>query len=104
MDTLPKTFHNHLLKTFQDHSSEWLNIIQNDYIDPLIKMGFEFQGYGHQYNENISGIHTLIFESDNPKIKNTSEIEKLMVQDDNQPKPSFTYYFGTLWVHIPYTA
>ena len=95
-----------------DTNPIWLEHLNDVFINPLAKLGFEVQAYGHQFydentdDDNTLGIHTLIFElseskrlNDIPKI---TDIVKIMTDDDSQPHSTFQYYFGTLWLFIPY--
>jgi hypothetical protein len=96
------------LKTFniQNTDKDWITILNNTFINPLQQVKASLTGYGHQYDDPSStGIHTLIFELDGgPTKKDLQFIQSLMYQDDSQPITSYTYYFGTLWIHIPYIA
>jgi hypothetical protein len=91
------------LKTFNiaKSNNDWL---QDSFITPLKKVRASLKGYGHQYDEaSGTGIHTLIFDlGAGPTNQDIKFIQSLMYQDDGQPTTTYTYYFGTLWVHIPY--
>ena len=88
-------------RDLKEEDKEWVKFLETDYIRPLKKLGFEFEGYNHAFNnETCQGVHCLLFNSKNAKW--TDEIDKLMVQDDSQPKPIYSIYFGTLWVFLPY--
>lgn len=87
---------------------ETLNEFLAQYTEPLGKLGFELKSF--QFNsakDNIPGLyhsaHFLIFEHNGDNTPMLSQIQACMVDDDNQPFSVFQFFFGTLYVFIPYT-
>ncbi len=76
---------------------EWLD---EYWVDPIVKQGFTYEDYGHKQFKD-SGVHILHFESNLSKVP--SVLKDILTQDDdNQPEATYTFYFGTLFVFIPY--
>jgi len=81
-------------------NTEFQELLQSEFIEPLKALGFTFLGYSHSSNdEYCQGVHQLLFDGE---AKDITHIENLMYRDDNQPKTQFNYYLGALWIYIPY--
>ena len=91
--------------------------IKTHCIEPITKeMGVDFESYMHMVDEpNDKGCHIITFEMKKPcnegdmipkrkgNINNLDDILD-MLEDDNQPRPIFNIYFGTLIIYIHYFA
>ena len=86
-------------------NTDWKDQLTEQFINPLQKLGFEFQNYDHTWhNKTCTGVHILTLEHDGNSPCTRRQIKDLMIDDDSQPFSNYTYYFGTLWIYIPYSG
>jgi len=114
-------------------NKELKRYIDDCWVKPIESFGIEFKGYQHTELYDCAGVHVLRFEYDKWDIaKHVDNIEGenfrylakelpatthsgvqpgmvtlkniLTRDDDNQPPATYTMYFGTLIVYIPYFA
>ena len=84
------------------NSPEFLEILRDEIIAPLVTQGAKFQGYsatGTEFTDkDPAGLHTLIFSL--PMDKGEEDIQIPSYQDEGTN--SFHYYwYGTLYILIP---
>lgn len=97
------------IKKWGDKNPEYAIILSNDLFKPLKDLGFTLISIDTTWDflgiNAGAGTHSFIFELDTNsphRIEDLiDEVAKLMWEDDGQPKTTFSYYFGTLWVYNP---
>lgn len=114
-------------------NKELKGYIDESWVKPIESFGPEYKGYQHTELYDCAGVHVLRFEYDKiDMVKHVDNIkgenfrylakdipatthtgiqsgmiklyEILTRDDDNQPPATYTMYFGTLIVYIPYFA
>lgn len=85
---------------------DFKNYLSENFIEPLSKMGFQMDSYALTKEEdNWRGTHNIIFSHDDKTEIDWEELKKICTQDDDsQPCATYSFFFGDLFLYIPFSG
>lgn len=91
------------------YNADDLEYFQDEFIKPLERLGFNFLGIGGIHRDTEIGAHVLFFEHDSDIDFSDEDLQRICIKDDDPTGGLFSsyhfrYYFGTLWVFVPYVS
>lgn len=80
-------------------------MLYNELIKPFEELGWEFELYqDNVFPTGQRGTHTIILQHPTHQSFDNQEYTHLMFGDDSQPVSTYTQFYGTLYIYLPYEA